>query len=1186
MRQTILNTDDNKFYREGQQLNISHSKIEISLNKDEVREGSFFITGSCGKITKGFVFSSHFRMVCVTKEFQWKEGEVFYRFQSRGLEEGSIICGQLHIISTEGEYYLPFRVSISYSVPKSTQGPIKNVFLFANLAKTKFQEAVNLYYKKSFEGIFKEQDKDYGEYYRGLSMYKGSSQAVEEFLIAIRKKEPVSFQIQLGEWLFHDVEKEEEKELIIQKKGWGYIELFAEASGDFIHLIETKIQEDDFKGDNAHFKYEIRPKYLHRGRNYGKIQFYNGYEKLEFSIIVEQNLYPEKRKKQRREGEKQFLFIMRQYIAFRTRQISLNQWLYTSMEGVEAWLGVDGNNPLPRLFQIQLFLADEKYQEAGRLLKYVEREFQMSHSHGFEGIYFLYLTALYKREEGYVDQVRDFLREIYEKGDQRFVVLWALIYLDEGLGRNRGRRFKELERQFHLGCRSPILYTEAYSIMKKDKELMEKLTSFEIQVILWAFVHGQGDRGVIERMIALWGTVREFDLMKLKLLEKCYEHFPTEEILSCACKMLIQGNRTNEKYFFWFELGVEANLRITKLYESYIASLPLSYDKPLPKTALIYFTYTNDLNQERKAFLYANVLKYREEYMELAKSYEASMETFVMEQLEQRRMNPWLALLYNHILKPEKLSPKQLEDLGKIINVQRLIVKEKNIQEVGVVHKRLVNIKRYPVIHGESYIPLYGDEFQLFFFDELGNCYKNSVSYELEKMMDFEKYMSAFFQYPIKDPKLALMLCDSNKHYVSISNKNVFYYWSLLEYVYVKTEYKREIWEALVRFYYERDYLDDLDMLLFMTNPKMLSQKERGVLVDFMTRRGLYEDAFRHITFFGMEEISPKILVRIFSSYIRESEGLEDEIIISMAFEIFSMGKYDEVILYFLLENFNGLTKDMRDIWKAGKRFNMDTGRMAERLVIQMLFTLNFVEERDLIFEDYVKAGASEKVIYKYLSQCAFEYYIKDMVFHEKIFQYMMQYGKKEEGSHICRLALLKYYGEHREALGEDEEILLLHYVEQFLEKHIFLNCFMKYRDKIPALEEFQRKTIIEYKTGEKGKVYIHYLIHRENKKEKTYEIEEMHPIIEGVYSKEFLLFFGEIMEYYITEEIEGREVITTKKGKIENRPMESGNSERRFDILNNMAVSQSLQDEEAFLKGMEGYGKMDYLVLNLFKGK
>ena len=115
LRQTILNTDDNKFYREGQQLNISHSKIEISLNKDEVREGSFFITGSCGKITKGFVFSSHFRMVCVTKEFQWKEGEVFYRFQSRGLEEGSIICGQLHIISTEGEYYLPFRVSISYS---------------------------------------------------------------------------------------------------------------------------------------------------------------------------------------------------------------------------------------------------------------------------------------------------------------------------------------------------------------------------------------------------------------------------------------------------------------------------------------------------------------------------------------------------------------------------------------------------------------------------------------------------------------------------------------------------------------------------------------------------------------------------------------------------------------------------------------------------------------------------------------------------------------------------------------------------------------------------------------------------------------------------------------------------------------------------------------------------------------
>ena len=147
--------------------------------------------------------------------------------------------------------------------------------------------------------------------------------------------------------------------------------------------------------------------------------------------------------------------------------------------------------------------------------------------------------------------------------------------------------------------------------------------------------------------------------------------------------------------------------------------------------------------------------------------------------------------------------------------------------------------------------------------------------------------MSAFFQCPVKDPKLALMLCDSNKNYVSVSNKNAVYYWNLLEYVYVKAEYKREIWEALVRFYYERDYLDDLDMLLFMTNPKMLSPKERGVLVDFMTKRGLYEDAFRHITFFGMEEISPKILVRILSNYIRETEGLQDEKIISMAFEVF-----------------------------------------------------------------------------------------------------------------------------------------------------------------------------------------------------------------------------------------------------------------------------------------------------------
>ncbi len=56
MRRTVLNADDNRFYREGQQLNISESKIEISLKKDEEGEGSFFIAGSCRKITKVLFF--------------------------------------------------------------------------------------------------------------------------------------------------------------------------------------------------------------------------------------------------------------------------------------------------------------------------------------------------------------------------------------------------------------------------------------------------------------------------------------------------------------------------------------------------------------------------------------------------------------------------------------------------------------------------------------------------------------------------------------------------------------------------------------------------------------------------------------------------------------------------------------------------------------------------------------------------------------------------------------------------------------------------------------------------------------------------------------------------------------------------------------------------------------------------
>ena len=64
-------------------------------------------------------------------------------------------------------------------------GDIKNLFHFANLAKTDWREAVDLFYSSEFISLFDGTEGSYESLYRGLSEIPGNEQNVEEFLISI-----------------------------------------------------------------------------------------------------------------------------------------------------------------------------------------------------------------------------------------------------------------------------------------------------------------------------------------------------------------------------------------------------------------------------------------------------------------------------------------------------------------------------------------------------------------------------------------------------------------------------------------------------------------------------------------------------------------------------------------------------------------------------------------------------------------------------------------------------------------------------------------------------------------------------------------------------------------------------------------------------------------------------------------
>ena len=178
---------EGQYEYEGGSLDFSCIKVELLMHEGEVCEGSFHIYSAGDTFTHGYVTTTDMRMECLNGEFTGNDEEICYRFHGEHLQEGDVVKGNFCVVSNHGEYYLPFVATVEYVTPTSSMGDIKNVFHFANLAKTNWREAVDLFYSPEFIKIFEGADSTYLNSYKGLSAYPGNEQNVEEFLIHLNK---------------------------------------------------------------------------------------------------------------------------------------------------------------------------------------------------------------------------------------------------------------------------------------------------------------------------------------------------------------------------------------------------------------------------------------------------------------------------------------------------------------------------------------------------------------------------------------------------------------------------------------------------------------------------------------------------------------------------------------------------------------------------------------------------------------------------------------------------------------------------------------------------------------------------------------------------------------------------------------------------------------------------------------
>lgn len=732
MKNKIKQFSKGKFQTEQPDIYFSETSIYMAISEGEVYEGSFLIENKKDGNIRGLIYPSSFRMHCLEEGFEGNPIQIHYTYDSTGMTPGQIEQGKFTVVCNGGEFDLDFTAVIEKPYIVTEYGKIQNIADFKKLAMEDFTEAKRLFRTRQFYDVLKYEDVRIRNLYDNMRKWALDEQALEEFLVGIKQKEKIFFSLSQDQIGYINLLETTKGSIELRKNTWGYTTIQLEVKGDFLSVDKTLLSTDDFVGNRYNLEYIIQQDKLHGGYNYGQIDIVTPYETLSVIVSVHQT--------GQRDDMRNMKGIvagrgLKDYLSFLAGRMSMDVWAEKALKAVSQLRELEPDSEYYMLLQAHVYILARREEEAQWVLDNGNyHKFQIGRKPEIHA-YYLYLTALLKKETLHTNHVVEELNRSFMKNLHAWPILCMLVNLDVKY-RDYENRIRVLERQFFNGANHILLYMEAYLCMQEQVLLLRKLDSFEIQLLNFATKYKLLTRELALHMADLVCQQRKYDARLLRILERAYDLYEEPRILQAICMQLIKGNKSGQEYFAWYEKAAEQEMKIAQLYEYYMMSLnPKRVKKAFPRIVYLYFLHGMNLDYQRAALLYENILTYEDENGDIYRQYKDQMKSFATEQLLKRRINDSLRVLYNRFMHPEHVSLEELDALYDICHAYHVKTKVKGMKYVVVIEKDGSVRQRVPYKKEQgAMVYLFDKEARIVWEGDNGQHYTDTIPYEMRRM--------------------------------------------------------------------------------------------------------------------------------------------------------------------------------------------------------------------------------------------------------------------------------------------------------------------------------------------------------------------------------------------------------------------------------------------------------------------
>ena len=1160
-------------------LAFSEETIDLSVIEGRSEAGSFVIESTNQIKICGIVYSTNPRMECLNPHFEGEKVRIRYQFNSKGLTEGDACEGKFVIVCNQIEYSLSFCARITRLYAEASTGAVKSLDDFTRLAASNWDEAYHLFYNRNFLNTIPYDNVYERLTYEGFACARPSGQNMEEFLIGVNKKQPVSISVDKSEEIFMASKEPQSGCFTITKDNWGYTEIRLRTDCEFIKLSKPVLTLDDFIGKTYLYEYIIDASAMHAGRNFGRIYIDGVYQSFTIDITAGvrdddgsiSDIAVTKDIKECMVG------IMELYTSFRLKRIVTGVWANETISILNHLHALMPDEHMYELMKAQAFIINRQRQEA----KWILDDFKHSNPDKKAPIwgYYLYLMTLLEREPSYIDNMTHEVELIFYENPDSVLLFWVLLFLRDQYFDDSAGKLKDIKYWVLRGCSSPYLYIEAYYLISQDPYLIKELSVFELRILSWAVKEKTLTKELAGAIFEAVDLAGGFDNRVYELLTAAYEICPEAEYVGIICSYLIKGHKNDTCFHKWFELGIENKLRLTGLYEAYLITMDDRQISPVPKIIQMYFSFDNKLPYRKLAVLYNNIIAAKETEPEVYHKYRKAMGRFAMDQAQLRHIDDNLAVLYEDMLELGFINEELSAAFSDIIYTHKLIVFDKRIVRAIIYQNEMKEPQIVPVTDQCAYFELFSNDYVILFEDSRGYRYVKSISYRLQRLMDAEKYLDRCIslspdrpQYIVSHFKHVRDYSDFTKDDLKLF-KPVFYSESFSD------SYKAVMGYRILKYCQLHDYEDYVRPFLQSIDFDILQKDARKYLIDMLVSNRLYEKAYDMAMEYGIDMLAAASQVVLCENALKV-QHVDDDFMVQLAISAFKTGKYSDLVLKYLCENYTGPTDELINLWHAADKFSISSMKLDERILEQGIYTQIEPEKISDIFMEYYKRAGNEKLILAYISLVAHGYLHSGGCKADFIFDIIeKRFIGNRTLNDACQLALLKHFAEKTDitqAELEIEDTLLKYYIYN----NMYFDFFAKLDYRLLKKYFIYDKAFLQYESTPGAHVVLHYSRDEDGEEFNTEDMVEMY---DGIYVKTFVIFFGELIRYYITEEHDNSiEVKESNRLTCNNIPGDNDHS--RYNLINEMIISDTLSDETTLKSNIDEYKRLDAATKQLFK--